>query len=302
MAYGVEQRLAQRLHQRAGRLVDRPVAHHDQVDRHAVSVLDLGHHLAHRDLQGLGPGRRAGVEPVPQLALLGPGQPGHLGGVARLALDQGEGLQHGVVQVRGDLGPLGLAYAQRPLALEVAPQPQPPRCEHQAHAEQHRERGDHDRHEVARPSAASDEEQDAHDGQDDTGGQPQEADPLRATGRRQPPCALADVQLPQRDSRADQQDEHRHPDLGVDVQPRAGEQPDQAGGDQDRAADQGLHALPAQPTGGAGRLRLGGSAGPAGSEVPAGPAAYGGSPRTRPGRLGAAGSAVCCGVSAHSRT
>ena len=172
----------------------------------------------------LGARRRPGVQPVAQLALLGPGQLGHLGGVAGLALDQGEGLQHRVVQVRRDLGPLDLAHPQRPLALEVAPQPQAPRGEDQADAQQHRQRRDRDRHEVAGPGPARDQQQDADDGQHDAAAEAQQADPLRAAGRRQPAGPLADVQLPQRHSGADQQDEQRHPDLGVQVEPGPGQQ------------------------------------------------------------------------------
>ena len=43
---------------------------------------------------------------LPQRAFLGAGQPGHLARVVRVALDQGERLQHRVVHVRGELGAL----------------------------------------------------------------------------------------------------------------------------------------------------------------------------------------------------
>ncbi len=61
-------------------------------------------------------------EPVAQLALLRPRDARHLARSARAVLDEGERLQHGVVQVRGDLGALLLPHAGGPLAHEVAPQ------------------------------------------------------------------------------------------------------------------------------------------------------------------------------------
>ena len=124
----VEQGLAHGLGQRGAVRLVGPVAGDDEVDRHAVEVLDvvrdLGDRGGERRLRAL----RPGVQPRPQLALLGAGQPGDGGGVAGLALDEGEGLQHRVVQVGGDVGALGGAGGGHLLAPQVAPQPQRPRA------------------------------------------------------------------------------------------------------------------------------------------------------------------------------
>ena len=84
---------------------------------------------------------RAGIQPRAQLALLGAGQLGHRGRVAGLALDQGEGLQHGVVQVGGDVGALGGAGQLGLLVAQVGPEPQPPRGGDQGDAGEDGEHG-----------------------------------------------------------------------------------------------------------------------------------------------------------------
>ena len=80
----------------------------------------------------------AGVleEPAAQLTFLRPGQADDVVLAAGPPLDQGERLQHGVVQVRGDLGPLRLPDPAGPLGLQVPPELQRPRQQHQHHAAQ----------------------------------------------------------------------------------------------------------------------------------------------------------------------
>ena len=53
----------------------------------------------------------ARVEPSTQFALLGEGDRAHAGRVLCGGADQGEGLEHRVVQVSGDVGTLGFAHA-----------------------------------------------------------------------------------------------------------------------------------------------------------------------------------------------
>ena len=97
------------------------VADRDDLDRHAVVVLDLGRGGLERARRALrvGRARRAAVEPRAQLALLAAGERGDLARVVGALLHQRERLQHRVVQVRGDLGallradPLGALGGQR---------------------------------------------------------------------------------------------------------------------------------------------------------------------------------------------
>lgn len=95
-------------------------------------VLDLGGGLLHRLGEGLRllvPAGALGlVQPVPQFPLLGAGEAADLARVVGVALDQGEGVQHGVVDVGGDLGTLLGADAHGPLLREVLRHPDQPRA------------------------------------------------------------------------------------------------------------------------------------------------------------------------------
>ena len=139
---GVDHGLAQRGDEGGGPVVRGAVADDDDLDGGAVPVLDL--RRGGLQLGGDAPGvhRIAAVEPRPQVTLLGAGEPGDLHGVVAAALDQGEGLQHGVVQVRGDLRPLRLAGAGRALGVQIAPEPDPPRREDDGGAGQDGDGGD----------------------------------------------------------------------------------------------------------------------------------------------------------------
>jgi len=82
----------------------RGVADTDQFHVDTVVGLDVEHLLRQGFHQAAG-GRLLSVEPLPQLPLLAAGEGGHLLRVGRLALDQGQRLQDGVVQVGGHVGP-----------------------------------------------------------------------------------------------------------------------------------------------------------------------------------------------------
>ena len=89
-------------------LVQFRVGHRNQFNRMSVGVLDFRGHPAqafHQMVLGTGPVR---VQPLPQFPLLGAGQPDNVLLGARPLLDQGQGLQHRVVQVGGNLGSFGL--------------------------------------------------------------------------------------------------------------------------------------------------------------------------------------------------
>ena len=86
-----------------------PVAEDRQLDHRVVVVLDLGHGLAQRGAERLGAELDLARHPRAQLVLLAARQPRDGGGIVRLALDERERLQDGVVQVRGDAPALVLA-------------------------------------------------------------------------------------------------------------------------------------------------------------------------------------------------
>ena len=91
--------------------------------------------------------RPAVEEPGAQLPLLRPGELGDPLRLIGVELDQGEGLQDGVVHPRGHVGPLLGADPGLALDHEVTRDPQPPRPEH------HDDRGDHE-HEPAESAEA----------------------------------------------------------------------------------------------------------------------------------------------------
>ena len=99
-----------------------------------MGVLDLGGGRAQRAGQAALVGGLADVEPRAQVALLRPGQPGHGGRVVGALLDQRQGLQHRVVQVGGDVGPLLGADPLLALGVEVGGEPEHPRPDHERRA------------------------------------------------------------------------------------------------------------------------------------------------------------------------
>ena len=101
----------------------RRVAGGHDVQPHRVVEFDCGGHLPKLGGEVGAGGCGSGEEPVPQLALLRPGEPGHLGGCAGPVLDQRERLQHRIVQVGGDLRALLLPDAGGALGHQVGPQP-----------------------------------------------------------------------------------------------------------------------------------------------------------------------------------
>ncbi len=138
----VRERLAGRGDERFERLVERAVADHDDLDRRPARLFDLDRGGAKRVGDALvGLQRRRAREPRSQLALLAPRQLRDVGRVVGAALDEGQRLQHRVVQVRGQLGPLLGADPLRALGREAAGEPPPQRSEDQAEADYHHECG-----------------------------------------------------------------------------------------------------------------------------------------------------------------
>ena len=89
------------------------VAHDDDADGHTVAALDAHDRLGDGGIEGVGGLCVARVEPGSQLAFLGEGDGAHAGGILGRGPDQGECLEHGVMQVGGDVGALGFAHALR---------------------------------------------------------------------------------------------------------------------------------------------------------------------------------------------
>ena len=100
----------------------RAVAHAHDLDRHAVLGLDLGRELVERGAERTVARRRdrsPSSSQLAQLALLHPREPHDLARVVGAALHERQRLQHGVVQVRGDLGALVGANALAALGDEL---------------------------------------------------------------------------------------------------------------------------------------------------------------------------------------
>src|SRR5690625_2305409 len=110
-------------------VVDVAVTHTHNLDGDTVFLLDLGGHpfQAGPD-RGLGVGG-ALVEPAAQCALLDPGQALDLAGIIGATLDQGEGVQDGVVDVGGEFGTFGVADAFTAFVVAFAHQADDPRSE-----------------------------------------------------------------------------------------------------------------------------------------------------------------------------
>ena len=86
------------------------VANDDDADGHAIAALDAADAFGDGGFERVGGLRVARVEPRAQFALLGEGDGAHAGGVFGGGTDEGEGLEHGIVQVSGDVCPLGFAH------------------------------------------------------------------------------------------------------------------------------------------------------------------------------------------------
>ena len=113
---GVGERLAARRDERLEPLVELRVADDHRLDRRAVRVLDVGGGRAERVGEALVRPARLGVgEPFAQLPLLAACQPSDLLGVVGALLDQREGLEDRVVEVRGHVRALIRPGARHPL-------------------------------------------------------------------------------------------------------------------------------------------------------------------------------------------
>ena len=103
---GIDHRLARRGEHRLQPGVDRAVPDLDDLDRHAVIRLHLADQLVERRADGARRRRRPAVQPRAQLTFLAAGQADDPARVVGAAPHEGQGVEHGVVEVGRDLGPL----------------------------------------------------------------------------------------------------------------------------------------------------------------------------------------------------
>ncbi len=115
----IPHRLGGGRHERTSLVVDRPVAHDHHIDLDPEPILDVGPGAPELRLQARVERRGDLVDVDPQLAVLGAGERPHPIGVAGVGLEQRQRLQHGVVEVGSDLGPLVGSLALGALALEL---------------------------------------------------------------------------------------------------------------------------------------------------------------------------------------
>ena len=194
----------------------------------------------------LAPRRPPAAEPGAQLALLAAGEAGHGARVVGALLHEGERLQHRVVEMGGDVGPLLGADALAALLGEVAAEPQPERREDERQRDEdhdHREddvAGGRERVvEVEEDEAAADDERGAErDAPDRVGREPDRgraavagrgrglAPDQRAADRGEhdrPHERVADPDPPLAEQQQDRPDEERHPGRHLPARAAAGE-------------------------------------------------------------------------------
>ncbi len=206
------------------------VAHHHDLDRHAVSVLDLrGGGLegaGHRDVGGPG----VAVHPRPEVALLGPGQRRHPTGIRRVLLDQRQRLEHRVVQVRGDVGPVLGAHPGGALLPQVGDEPDEPGAQDDGETDHAEGGGHHDVLGDLELAGLDGEEQQRGDQEPQPGGQARvrartagahdQPSQVQPGGRVEPPLALGLVGLtPQHRDPPDREEcrpQQRGPAVAVD--------------------------------------------------------------------------------------
>ncbi len=114
-----------------------------------------------------------------------------------------------VVQVRGDVGPLGLARPGGPLVAELAHQPQPPRGEDDRDAREHRDRGHGGPDDLGGPRVLADEQHDADEHEHDAARDAQDPGGRAPARPGEQPAPLDGVELAPRERRARERDEDR---------------------------------------------------------------------------------------------
>ncbi len=152
------------------------------------------------------------------------------------ARDEGERLEHGVVQVRGDVGPLGLARPGGALVAELAHEPQPPRGEDDRDAREHRDRGHRGAHDLGGPRVLSHEQHDADEDEHDAARDAHDPGGRAPARPREQPAPLDGVELAPRERRARERDEHGDDPGDLDVDARA-QRHEQRGAAQEDDAD-----------------------------------------------------------------
>ena len=235
----VDDGLARGEDERAQRLVEVAVADGDDVDDHGVLRLDVGRHLLQRSREGRRVGGVGLEQPLAQVALLRPREAGDGGGVVGVLLDQREGLQHRVVQVRGHVGALLGAHALGPLRAEVVDEPQRPWADDDGEAEQPEQARDQHRHREGRLAGGDGEDDESRDDQAEAGGDPgvggpaavaeDRAERVDAPGGVHPALALGLVGLPPqqpdaRDAEDDRPEERPLAEDPLDAEDHAEEQ------------------------------------------------------------------------------
>ncbi len=153
------------------------------------------------------------VEPGAQVALLGPGQTANLAGVVRVALDQRERVQHRVVDVGGDLGPLLGADAHQALLGEVLGHANEVGAGEQGDADEDREGGLQHRAEVAAGAAQDEDAGGARRHQQHTRHRPQQRDRAPTAADLHPAGPARVVRLPPHQSHA-RADQDGRPEVG----------------------------------------------------------------------------------------
>ncbi len=219
-------------------VVEGRLAHVDQLDVDAVRVLDLADDPAERSGQRAVAGGPRVEQPGPQVPLLRAGEPGHRRGVGGVLLDQGQGLQHGVVEVGGEVGtllgtdPLGAFRGQ------VAGEPPDPGSEGDRQADAAERRRDQHVGDLAEVAVPDGEQRHRPDDQREAGADTEVRRPaaaaedgtdrVEALGLVEPARPLRLVRLPPEQPEADHR-EHQRPDhqpvaedgLGREHQPDA---------------------------------------------------------------------------------
>ena len=200
--------------------------------------------------------RRRSVQPGPQVALLGAGEPGDRGGVVGVLLDQGQRLEHRVVQVGGQVGPLLGAHPLRPLGGQVGGEPVDPGPQDDGQPDDTDAGRDQHVVDVGEAAVPDREEHDGPDHQDDTGadaevgrpaaGAEDGADRVEPLGLVEPPGPLGLVGLAPQQADADDREDDRPQQDAAAAEDRLGQQ-DQADAEREEGDGRPRVRQPADP-------------------------------------------------------
>jgi phage shock protein PspC (stress-responsive transcriptional regulator) len=225
-------------HERLPTVVEVAVTRDDQLDGRAVDVLDLVRDLSHRGGEGgVGTGR-AGIQPRAQLALLGAGELRHRRRVVGLALDEGERLEHRVVQVGRDVGALGGPGELGLLAAQVRPEAQAPGSRDQHHAGEDGQGGESDVPDGGQGTPPRHHDDQADQRQQAAEREPRSAEPPCARGGPEPAATLGVIELRPGDHGADRHHEQGDEETEPEVEPGVLDDDEQPYDDEDAADEE----------------------------------------------------------------